>query len=106
MAEERLAAARVAALFAVAKTAYATTLATSALLVAILWNDFAAAQLLAWFGAVLAVMLCRIAFHRNYLREPGRLPPRVWEARFAAGAIAAGAAWMLPAMLFFPAGEP
>jgi diguanylate cyclase (GGDEF)-like protein/PAS domain S-box-containing protein len=104
--DARLAAARVAALFSVAKTAYATTIAAGGLLLAILWNAFPAQVLLAWFGALLAVTLVRIAFHRHYLRDPGRLAPRIWEARFAVGAIAAGALWTIPSAVFFPAGDP
>ena len=105
MAEERFAAARVAALVGVAKTAYITTIAAGGLLLAILWDAFPATVLLAWFGALLAVTMARMALHRHYLRDPGRLAPRIWEARFAVGAIAAGALWTIPSAVFFPAGD-
>ena len=106
MAEHQLTTARVASLFSVAKTAYATTVAAGGLLLAILWNAFPAQVLLTWLGALLAVTMARIEFHRHYLRDPGRLAPRIWEARFAVGAIAAGVVWTLPPVLFFPAGDP
>jgi diguanylate cyclase (GGDEF)-like protein/PAS domain S-box-containing protein len=106
MVEERLAAARVAALFGVAKTAYATSLAAGLLLCAILWDSFAAPALLGWLAVLVALVLARIVLHRSYLRDPGRHAPRAWEARFGAGAIAAGIVWSLPAALFFPAGDP
>jgi len=106
MTEERLAAARVAALFSVAPTAYVTTLVAAGLLMAILWGPFTADVLLVWFGSLLAVSLARVAFHRHYLRNPGRLEPRLWEARFAVGAVAAGALWTIPPAVFFPVGDP
>src|SRR3972149_476998 len=105
MAEERFAAARVAALVGVAKTAYIPTIAAGGLLLAILWDAFPATVLLAWFGALLAVTMARMALHRHYLRDPGRLAPRIWEARFAVGAIAAGALWTIPSAVVFPAGD-
>ena len=51
MVEERFAAARVAALFGVARTAYATTVAAGGILLALLWGVFTAEGLSAWFGA-------------------------------------------------------
>src|SRR3989304_3406254 len=62
MAEERFAAARVAALVGVAKTAYITTIAAGGLLLAILWDAFPATVLLAWFGALLAGTVARPAY--------------------------------------------
>jgi diguanylate cyclase (GGDEF)-like protein/PAS domain S-box-containing protein len=106
MIEERFAAARVAALFGVARTAYVTTIAAGGLLIAILWGTFPVAVLSSWFAALLLVTLARAALHRRYLREPGRLAPRVWEARFAIGAFAAGGLWTIPSALLFPAGDP
>ncbi len=106
IAEERFAAARIGALFGIAKTAYVTTVAAGALLLALLWGAFPAQSLLAWFGGLLSVTALRIALHRGYLRDPGRLAPPSWERRFAAGTIAAGTLWAAAALAFFPAGDP
>jgi len=46
MIEERFAAARVAALFGVARTAYATTIAAGGVLLAMLWGVIASQHLL------------------------------------------------------------
>ena len=106
MIEERFAAARVAALFGVARTAYATTIAAGGVLLAILWGAIASERLSAWFGALLLLTAARVAMHLQYRREPARRGPRDWELRFAAGAAAAGALWTLPVLAFFPAGDP
>src|SRR3990172_621155 len=106
MIEQRFAAARVAALFGVARTAYVTTVAAGGLLLAILWGAFPAGVLSAWFAALLLVTLGRAALHRRYARDPGCLAPRAWETRFALGALAAGALWIVPSAVFFPAGDP
>jgi diguanylate cyclase (GGDEF)-like protein/PAS domain S-box-containing protein len=103
---ERIDAVRVEALFAIAKAAYATTLAAGALLLALLWGSVPPGALAAWFGALVLVTLARIAVHRGYRAKPDRHAPRGWEARFAAGAAAAGLAWAVPVLAFFPAGEP
>jgi diguanylate cyclase (GGDEF)-like protein/PAS domain S-box-containing protein len=104
--ERRVDAVRVAALFAIAKTAYATTLAAGILVALLLWGSVPAAPLGAWLGVLAAVTLGRIVLHRAYRARPGRHAPRGWEARFAAGAAAAGLAWSVPVLAFFPAGEP
>ena len=106
MVEERLAAARIAALFGVAKNAYATSLAAGLLLCAILWNTIAAPALLGWLVLLVAVALGRIVLHRAYRRDPERLPALAWEKRFVAGAIASGIVWTVPPALLFPAGDP
>jgi diguanylate cyclase (GGDEF)-like protein/PAS domain S-box-containing protein len=103
---ERIDAVRVDALFAIAKAAYATTLAAGALLLALLWGSVPPGALAAWFGALVLVTLARIAVHRGYRVTPDRHAPRGWEARFAAGAAAAGLAWAVPVLAFFPTGEP
>jgi diguanylate cyclase (GGDEF)-like protein/PAS domain S-box-containing protein len=106
MVEERVAAARVAALFGVARTAYATTVAAGGILLATLWGVFTAEGLSAWFGALLLLTAGRVALHMRYRRDPARLAPRLWELRFAAGALAAGALWTVPMAVFFPVGDP
>jgi len=103
---DRIDAVRVDALFAIAKAAYATTLAAGALLLALLWGSVPPGALAAWFGALVLVTLARMAVHRGYRVKPDRHAPRAWEARFAAGAAAAGLAWAVPVLAFFPAGEP
>jgi len=103
---ERVDAARVGALFAVAKAVYATTLAAGVILAALLWGTVPAPWLLAWYGALLGLTLARMALHRAHAAQPARRTPRQWESRFAAGALASGLLWALPPALFFPAGEP
>jgi len=101
MTGERLAAARVAALFNVARPAYYASIALGGLLLLVLWEALPAPILLAWFGLLVAVTLVRIGFHRAWLRRaPGSA--RRWEARFALGAFAAGALWTFPAAVFVP----
>ncbi len=104
--DERLHAARVASLFAVAPTAYVTTLVAGGLLAAVLWGPHTAEAMAAWLAALLTMTLLRVALHLDYRRRPHRLDPARWEARFALGAFAAGALWTMPALLFFPQGDP
>jgi diguanylate cyclase (GGDEF)-like protein/PAS domain S-box-containing protein len=104
--EPQLAAARVAALFRVARPAYAATLVNGALLVLVLWEAFPAALLAGWFGLLVAVSLARIVLHLGYTRAPERRTPARWESRFVVGAVAAGALWTVPPVVFLPAGDP
>jgi len=106
LGESRVDAVRVEALFGIAKAAYATTLAAGILLAMLLWGSVPAAPLAAWLAALAAVTLGRIAVHRAYRARSTARTPRAWEARFAAGAIAAGLAWSVPVLAFFPANEP
>ena len=106
MREERLAAARVAALFNVAKPAYYASVALAGLLLLVLWEALPQAVLLAWFGLVVAVTLVRVGLHRAYLRSGPRTEARRWEVRFALGALAAGALWTFPATVFVPETDP
>ncbi len=101
--QARVEGARVAALFGIAKTAYAATLAAGVLILAMLWNSAPAAQLALWFGALAAATLARLALHRSYTGAPGRRTPLAWERRFAAGAFGAGLLWATPVTLFYPA---
>ena len=103
LSADRVDGARVAALFGIAKTAYAATLLAGVLIVAMLWGGAAAAPLALWFGALAAATLARFAVHRSYTRAPARLAPLAWERRFAAGAFAAGLLWAVPVAAFFPA---
>ena len=105
MSEQRLAAARVAALFRVARTAYVATLANAGILLVVLWNALPATLLAAWFGVLAALTLARIWLHRRHARA-GDTEPRRWESLFVLGAVAAGAAWTFPAAVFFPEGDP
>jgi diguanylate cyclase (GGDEF)-like protein/PAS domain S-box-containing protein len=99
-------AARVAALYRGARPAYATTLANAAILVAVLWGATEGAVLLAWYGAVLAVTLARLALHRAFARAGGQGKALNWENRFALGALASGAVWAYAPAVLFPAGDP
>jgi diguanylate cyclase (GGDEF)-like protein/PAS domain S-box-containing protein len=103
---ERVDAARIAALFSVSRTVYATTLAAGALLLALLWSAVPAPWLFAWYGALLALVTARLALHRVHALHPARYTPRQWEVRYALGALAAGVLWAVPPALFFPADAP
>jgi diguanylate cyclase (GGDEF)-like protein/PAS domain S-box-containing protein len=110
MAGERLAAARIAALFNVARPAYYATVANAAILIAVLWGAMPSTLLLAWFGILTALTLGRLWLHRRYMR--GAMGPASssgaerWESQFALGALAAGALWTFPPAVFFPQSEP
>src|SRR5215470_4887520 len=102
MDEGRLTAARVAALFNVARPAYFASIALAGLLLLVLWEALPAAVLGAWFGLLVAVTLARLVLHRAYLRSDPRADAGRWERRFALGALAAGALWTFPAAVFVP----
>src|SRR5260221_841935 len=106
MIEERLAAARVAALFNVARPAYFATIALAGLLLLVLWEAFPATLLLAWFGILGALTLARIGLQRAYVRRPQARKPERWESLFVLGTIAAGALWTFPSAVFLLAAEP
>jgi diguanylate cyclase (GGDEF)-like protein/PAS domain S-box-containing protein len=104
--EESLGTARVSTLYRVARPAYATTLANAAILVAVLWGATGGAVLPAWYAAVLAVTLARLALHRAFARAGGKGDARRWESRFALGALASGAIWAYAPAVLFPASDP
>jgi len=106
MTGERLAAARVAALFNVARPAYYASIALAGLLLLVLWEALPAAVLSAWFGSLVAVTLVRVGLHRAYLRAGPDADAGRWEARFVIGALAAGALWTFPAAVFVPETDP
>ena len=106
MIDERYTAARVAALYGVARTAYATSLAAGGLLVAILWHAVEHALLVGWFVLLAAVTAARLGVHVAYRRGGASPAAGPWERRFAAGALAAGLAWMIPPLLLFPENAP
>ena len=97
--EERLQAARVAALYGVGRSVYLTSPLVAALVLVLLWELPGRGVLLAWFAAVRGR-------HADARGAAPRLPARrqrapaqalAWERRFALGALAAGAAWSLSA---------
>jgi diguanylate cyclase (GGDEF)-like protein/PAS domain S-box-containing protein len=104
--EERLAAARVAALFSLARPAYFAAAINPALLLLVLWGAFPAQVLLTWFGLIAAVTVARLGLARAYERNGGAGEPRRWELRFAAGTTAAGLLWIVPAVWFLPGSDP
>ena len=97
----RLHAARVAALFEVARPAYLATLANAAILLAVLWEPIPTSVLVAWFAVLAAMTLARVAIQRQYVRAAGAGVPEQWERRFAIGTLAAGAVWAFPPAVFF-----
>src|SRR5512134_1574479 len=98
MLEERLAAARVAALYKLARPAYFAAAINPALLLLVLWDAFPAPVLLAWFALNVALTLARLGLARAYARSNGAGKPRSWELRFAVGTAASGLLWVVPAV--------
>ncbi len=102
--ETRLAQARVATLFRMARPAYLGGAAAAGVLLFVLWEVVPTGLLGNWFAAFVAVVCARVAVHGAYMRAEasGRLgSPIAWENRFALGAFASGAAWcFVPASLF------
>ena len=99
--DARLAEARVAALFNVARSAYFASVANAGLLVLVLWGTVAAPLLLGWFAALVMLTMARIGLQTRYRRAPAQRPAQRWELLFAAGAIAAGATWAIAPVAFF-----
>ncbi len=107
MEDNRLHAARVTALFTLARPAYFATVALGGILLPALWMPYSAALLLGWFVTLSAVTLARIALHWRFARAAGAArDPLLWESRFAVGAFASGAVWAFAAIVFFPEGDP
>jgi len=106
MEEERFAAARVAALYRLARPAYFATVINPALLLIVLWGAFPAPHLLAWFGLIIVVSLARLALARAYARNGAAGVPQRWELRFVAGVAAASLLWVVPPAMFLPGSDP
>jgi diguanylate cyclase (GGDEF)-like protein/PAS domain S-box-containing protein len=106
MADERFDAERVATLYRVSRGGSYASLANGLILVAALWGAVPAAELLAWLGALVALTLARVGLQRSHAARPAARAPLRWERLFGAGALAAGVAWTLPAVLFLPQVEP
>jgi diguanylate cyclase (GGDEF)-like protein/PAS domain S-box-containing protein len=105
--EERLQAARVAALYGVGRSVYLSSPLVAAFMLVVLWELPGRNVLLAWFAAVVAITVLRVALHRAYQRAPARPEQALaWERRFALGALAAGAAWSFPLVVLFPESDP
>ena len=104
MEEARLAQARVATLYRMARPAYLGGTAAAGVLVFVLWEVVPPALLAGWFAAFVAIVSARVAVHGAYMRAEaaGRAANSLaWENRFALGALASGAAWcFVPASLF------
>src|SRR5688572_30449928 len=102
--EARLAQARVATLYRMARPAYLGGTAAAGVLVFVLWEVVPPVLLAGWFAAFVAIVSARVAVHGAYMRAEaaGRAAdPRAWENRFALGALASGAAWcFVPASLY------
>jgi diguanylate cyclase (GGDEF)-like protein/PAS domain S-box-containing protein len=107
MDELRLRAARVASLFAAAKPAYFSELASAGILAAVLWGPVSAGALAAWFALLLAVTLARIALHWVYVRaRVDAVGAAAWKRRFALAALLSAAVWALAVSVFFPHHDP
>jgi diguanylate cyclase (GGDEF)-like protein/PAS domain S-box-containing protein len=105
--EERLQAARVAALYGVGRSVYVSSPLVAAFTLVLLWDLPGRNVLLSWFGAVVAITVLRVALHRAYQHSGAREGQALaWERRFALGALAAGAAWSFPLVVLFPESDP
>lgn len=103
----RLNAARVATLFALAKSAYATGIVLAAILVAALWDLYAPGLLIGWLAALVVATLARLLLHWRHGRTPqAAQEPLRWERRFALGAFASGAVWAFIPAVLFPQADP
>jgi PAS domain S-box-containing protein len=93
-AQQRLDAARVRQLYALAPTGLIITLAVALATVMVLWSNTSYGELSLWLLATTLVTAGRFLLYRRFVaqpREPDVAP--MWENRFALGAAAAGAAW-------------
>src|SRR5262245_47827881 len=106
MIDERLASARIAALFSVARPAYLATLANAALLLVVVWGAFSHVLLIGWAVLLAALTLGRAGLHRSYDRRPAARTPQQWERMLLVGAACAGALWALPPAVLLPQSEP
>ena len=106
MSEERLDAARVAAVYGLARPAFFAAVANPALLLLVLWGAFSAWLLLAWYGLVVVVALARVGLAQAYLRSAGAGGPGRWESRLVAGVVVSGLLWVVPPALFLPGSDP
>jgi diguanylate cyclase (GGDEF)-like protein/PAS domain S-box-containing protein len=105
--EERLQSARVAALYGVGRSVYLSSPLVAGIMLVVLWELPGRGVLLAWFAAVVAITVMRVALHRAYQRVAARPEHALaWERRFALGALAAGAAWSFPLVVLFPESDP
>ncbi len=104
---QRLAAARVDALYEYAKPAYVTTLVIAAIMIVVLWGPLTADVLVGWFAAVTAITALRVALHWNFARTPpAQRDSATWERRFVIGALAGGCIWAFAPVVLFPPSEP
>lgn len=107
MDEQRLHAARVTALFTLARPAYFVAVALGGILLPALWMPYSAALLVGWFVTLGAVTLARVALHWRFARAADAArDPLLWENRFAVGAFASGAVWAFAGIVFFPEADP
>jgi diguanylate cyclase (GGDEF)-like protein/PAS domain S-box-containing protein len=105
--DDRLQAARVAALYGVGRSVYLSSPLVAAFTLVLLWDLPGRNVLLSWFAAVVAITVLRVALHRAYQRGGAREGQALaWERRFALGALAAGAAWSFPLVVLFPESDP
>jgi diguanylate cyclase (GGDEF)-like protein/PAS domain S-box-containing protein len=105
--DDRLQAARVAALYGVGRSVYLSSPLVAAFTLVLLWELPGRNVLLSWFAAVVVITVLRVALHRAYRRGGARAEAApAWERRFALGALAAGAAWSFPLVVLFPESDP
>lgn len=77
-------------------------LAVSGVFVGALWNQAPHSWLLGWLGAVAALNLVRLSFHRLYgAEQPSDAELEAWGRRFVLGSACAGVLWGVAALLFF-----
>lgn len=106
MSEERLDAARVAAVYQLARPAFFAAVVNPALLLLVLWGAFPAWLLLAWYGLIVTVAFVRVGLAQAYVRSAGAGGPRRWESRLVAGVAVSGLLWVVPPALFLPGADP
>ncbi|MDA0225914.1 MAG: PAS domain S-box protein, partial [Proteobacteria bacterium] len=105
-ASDRIDAARVALQYRLGRLAYLAAPIYAGLLLYLLWRPAWEAALVAWFGVLMLVTLCRMGVHWAYNRRAKNDPWPVWERRYVIGTFAAGAVWAAAPVLFFAVEEP
>ncbi len=79
-------------------------LTVAALLAGALWHEAPHGQLLGWVGAVVALNLVRVSFHRRFrVEQPSDAELDAWGRRFVLGSTCAGLLWGVAALVFFSA---
>jgi signal transduction histidine kinase len=93
---------QVGLLYRHAPTAFATVIVVAAILVATLWGSVSGTGLLAWVGALTAVMSARCVLLYAYRRAAVKFEARRWERWFVIGTAFSGSLWGAAGVFLLP----